>query len=295
MHQAKGGTVEGMAFLLAHKPPALPNLKDHDGYTALHWAVNCGDSPAKVRLLLDYGADKTIRDIRGKTALDCGREKLKSRWGADPNSNHTGCVDVLESYTPTPPPPLLPSAIEIKDVKIAVRLIYLESGEPDVVKVTNVEMSESLESIASKDMDATSHQILHVIVDGEIADGKSPLEKLFMGNGGDELGEFDEEEEEEMKVAHILLGKIAKSRHCGQDIEIYISNSVGRTKGYHIDRCASILELKEMILIREGIPIKAMMLIYAGRKLEDVRYLDDYNIQKENKIHLIVRSNLGNI
>ena len=55
MYQAWHGTVESMESLLAHKPPALVNLKDRHGCTALHWAVNSRD-PAKVRLLLDYGA-----------------------------------------------------------------------------------------------------------------------------------------------------------------------------------------------------------------------------------------------
>ena len=91
MYQAYHGTVESMESLLAHKPPALPNLQDRDGNTALHRAVWSGDNPAKVRLLLDYGADKTIRDSDGRTALDCARY-----W------NRPECIKVLESYTPKP-------------------------------------------------------------------------------------------------------------------------------------------------------------------------------------------------
>ena len=49
------------------------------------------------------------------------------------------------------------TAIEMKDVKLAVRLIYLKSGEPDVVKeLANVDVSEPLESIASQHMDTTT-------------------------------------------------------------------------------------------------------------------------------------------
>ncbi len=68
MYQALYGRVESMESLLAHKPPALPNLKDRTGYTALHWAVT-NDDPAKVRLLLDYGADKTIRSNNGTNSI----------------------------------------------------------------------------------------------------------------------------------------------------------------------------------------------------------------------------------
>ena len=93
-------------------------------------------------------------------------------------------------------------------------------------------------------------------------------------------------------MAHILLGEIPKipeSRHCGQYIEIFVKYLTGRTKTHCIDRCASILELKEQILDREGIPLDAMRLIYGGRPLEDHRCLDEYNIQKESTIHLLLR------
>ena len=89
MYQAEHGTVESMESLLAHKPHALPNLQDSDGRTALHCAVYSGDDPAKVRLLLDYGADKTIRDNNGRTALDYAK-----------TSNRTECIKLLENYTP---------------------------------------------------------------------------------------------------------------------------------------------------------------------------------------------------
>ena len=89
IYQACWGTVESMESLLAHKPPALPNLQDRDGWTALHYAVDSRDNPAKVRLLLDYGANKTIRNNEGLTALDIAR-----MW------NHTECIKVLESYNP---------------------------------------------------------------------------------------------------------------------------------------------------------------------------------------------------
>ena len=89
MYQANSGTVEGMEFLMACKPPALVNLKDGYGYTALHWAVISKD-PAKLRFLLDNGADKNIRDNRGSTALDSARR----------NNYPKECIEVLESYTP---------------------------------------------------------------------------------------------------------------------------------------------------------------------------------------------------
>ena len=89
MYQANCGTVEGMEFLMASKPPALVNLQDSGGYTALHYAV-WNKNRAKLRFLLDNGADKSIRNNVGLTALDYA---IKINCPKE-------CIEVLESYTP---------------------------------------------------------------------------------------------------------------------------------------------------------------------------------------------------
>lgn len=50
------------------------NATDHNGWTALHWAVACTEnSVCCTRLLLQSGCDKTIEDKQGRTALDLAR------------------------------------------------------------------------------------------------------------------------------------------------------------------------------------------------------------------------------
>ena len=89
MYQVQFGTVESMEFLLAHKPPALPNLQNIYGDTALHYVLIYTNDLAKLRLLLDYGADKTIRNRDGESALEYAKE-----------NNLVECIELLETYTP---------------------------------------------------------------------------------------------------------------------------------------------------------------------------------------------------
>jgi len=79
MFETMHGTLEGMKFLLTHN--ADPNIKDKNGWTALHKITYLGEIDkkakvkqlAKLRLLLDYEADKSIKTKNGKTALDLAK------------------------------------------------------------------------------------------------------------------------------------------------------------------------------------------------------------------------------
>lgn len=79
MFESVYGTIEGMKFLLSRN--ANPNIQDKNGFTALHKIVNLEKSSRgakaiqmqKIRLLLEYGADKTLRTKNGKTAFELSK------------------------------------------------------------------------------------------------------------------------------------------------------------------------------------------------------------------------------
>ena len=70
------GHLERVRFLLGCHPPAKINIKDKRGYTCLHIAIHNGfggDDPALDRLLVENGADSSIKNNYGETALDIAK------------------------------------------------------------------------------------------------------------------------------------------------------------------------------------------------------------------------------
>ena len=90
------GTLEGMKFLLTKK--ADPNIQDKNGFTALHKIVNLGEIDnrakakqlAKLRPLLEYGADKNIKTHKGITVLEL----------AKCSTCCNECIKVIKTYKP---------------------------------------------------------------------------------------------------------------------------------------------------------------------------------------------------
>ena len=56
-----------------------------------------------------------------------------------------------------------------------------------------------------------------------------------------------------------------------------------------IDLSASVWEVKEAIMMKEGVPPDQQRIIYSGKQLEDRRPLADYNIQAGASMHLVLR------
>ena len=90
LYQAGNGTTGTVEWLLRQDPPAYIDIRGPIQLTPLMAAAYSDTDPeGKVRLLIEYGADRDLKDVHGGTALSYARSR-----------KNPAVIDLLENYRP---------------------------------------------------------------------------------------------------------------------------------------------------------------------------------------------------
>eukprot|EP01124_Arcella_intermedia_P021405 TRINITY_DN2998_c0_g1_i11.p1 TRINITY_DN2998_c0_g1~~TRINITY_DN2998_c0_g1_i11.p1 ORF type:complete len:766 (-),score=220.14 TRINITY_DN2998_c0_g1_i11:829-3126(-) len=109
-----------------------------------------------------------------------------------------------------------------------------------------------------------------------------PMEKL-------EPNELLDDLPSEYLIPSIYNEESKEKKERERKLQLFCKTLTGKLLTCDIAYDATVYDFKQIIQDKEGTPADQIRLVFAGKQLEDDRFLSDYNIQNGSTIHMVLR------
>ena len=72
-------------------------------------------------------------------------------------------------------------------------------------------------------------------------------------------------------------------------MQIFVKTLTGKTMTLEVENAETVEAVRQKIWQSDGIPADHQRLIFAGKQLEDGHTLQDYSVQRDSTLHLVLR------
>ena len=72
-------------------------------------------------------------------------------------------------------------------------------------------------------------------------------------------------------------------------MQVFVKTLTGKDMTFDVEPTMPVEQLKKQIFATEGIAESDQRLIYGGKQLEDGQTLQDYNVEPNSTIHLVLK------